>query len=64
MSEADEVAQAIYEQHPEFFPMRSRDYAKGVAIGQMPGESMTMIEVVTDALMELGHDRPQSNPHA
>lgn len=56
MSEADEVAQSIYEQHPEFFPMRSRDYAKGVAMGFMPGESVTMIEVVTDALMELGHE--------
>lgn len=56
MSEADEVAQAIYEQHPEFFPIRSRDVAVGIATGQMPGESHTMIQVVADALMELGHD--------
>lgn len=54
MSEADEVAQAIYEQFPEFFPMKSRAYALSVAAGQMPEESITMIQVVADALMELG----------
>ena len=57
MSEADEVAQAIFEQHPEFFPMKSRAYALSVATGQMPGESITMIQVVADALMELGHEQ-------
>lgn len=56
MSEADEVAQAIYEQHPEFFPMQSRAYALSVATGQMPGESFTMLQVVADALMELGNE--------
>lgn len=54
MSEADEVAQGIFEQHPEFFPMPSRGYALSVATGQMPGESLAMIQVVADALMELG----------
>lgn len=57
MSEADEVAQSIYEQHPEFFPMPNRRYALSVATGQMPEESITMIQVVADALMELGHER-------
>lgn len=56
MSEADEVAQGIFEQHPEFFPMQSRAYALSVATGQMPEESITMIQVVADALLELGHD--------
>lgn len=56
MSEADEVAQGIFEQHPEFFPMQSRAYALSVATGQMPEQSITMIQVVADALMELGHD--------
>lgn len=54
MSEADEVAQGIFEQHPEFFPMPSRGYALSVATGQMPEESLAMIQVVADALMELG----------
>lgn len=54
VSEADEVAQSIFEQFPEFFPMKSRAYALSVAAGQMPEESITMIQVVADALMELG----------
>jgi len=57
MSEADEIARAILDQHPEFFPMPNRAYALSVAVGQMPEESYTMQQVVADALMELSNEQ-------
>lgn len=53
MSEAEEVAAAIKEQHPEFFPITDRKVALGIATGQMPEESFQIIDAVADALMEL-----------
>lgn len=53
MSEADEVAASIKEQHPEYFPLKSRHQAVSIATGQMPEESITIIQAVADALMEL-----------
>lgn len=53
MSEADEVAASIKEQHPEFFPLTSRAQAVSIATGQMPEGSITIIQAVADALMEL-----------
>jgi hypothetical protein len=53
VSEADEVAAAIKEQHPEYFPLMTRRQAVNIATGQMPEESITIIEAVADALMEL-----------
>jgi hypothetical protein len=55
MSEVDEVAMAIYEQHPEFFPIKSRKHALSIATGQMPDDSFTMINLVADALLELSN---------
>lgn len=53
MSEADEVAKAIHEAHPGFFPIQSRAHAVSIATGQMPGESIAAIQAVADALMEI-----------
>lgn len=53
MSEADEIAQAIKEQHPGFFPIQSRAHAVSIATGQCPEESFTVIQNVANALMEL-----------
>ena len=53
MSEAQEVAESIKEQHPGFFPIQSRAHAVSIATGQMPEESITIIQAVADALMEL-----------
>lgn len=53
MSEVDEIAQAIKEQHPEFFPIGSRKQALCIAAGQCPEESFNIIQAVADALMEL-----------
>jgi hypothetical protein len=53
MSEPEEVAAAIKEQHPEFFPLTSRAQAVSIATGQMPEESITIIQAVADALLEL-----------
>ena len=57
MSEADEVAQAIYEAHPGYFPILSRAHAVSIATGQMPEESFAIIQAVADALMEIKHER-------
>lgn len=56
MSEAQEVARAIYEAHPEWFPLASRRYAVGVATGQCPEESIEVINAVADALLEIKPD--------
>ena len=53
MSEVDEIAQAIKEQHPGYFPIQTRAHAVSIATGQMPEESFTAIQAVADALMEL-----------
>lgn len=53
MSEVQEVADAIKEQHPEFFPLTSRHQAVSIATGQMPEESINIIQAVADALLEL-----------
>lgn len=53
MSEAEEVAERIFEQFPEYFPLTSRQQAVSIATGQMPEESITIIQAVADALMEL-----------
>lgn len=53
MSEAEEVAERIKEQHPEYFPLTSRHQAVSIATGQMPEESISIIQAVADALMEL-----------
>lgn len=57
MSEVDEVARAIFDQHPEFFPMPNYAYALSVATGQMPEESLTIVEAVAEALMELSNEQ-------
>lgn len=53
MSEPEEVAATIKEQHPEYFPLSSRHQAVSIATGQMPEESITIIQAVADALLEL-----------
>lgn len=53
MTEAHEVAQAIIEQHPGFFPVQTRQHAVSIATGQMPEESFQAIQAVADAIMEL-----------
>lgn len=53
MSEIDEVAQAIYDQHPEYFPLRNREQAMNIARGQMPEESFSMQDLLADALLEI-----------
>lgn len=53
MSEAEEVAAQIKEQHPEYFPLMTRQQAVNIATGQMPEESIQIIDAVADALMEL-----------
>jgi len=53
MSEIDEVAQAIYDQHPEYFPLRDREQAMNIAMGQMPEESFSMQDLLADALLEI-----------
>jgi hypothetical protein len=53
MSEPEEVALRIKEQHPEYFPLTSRHQAVSIATGQMPEESITIIQAVADALLEL-----------
>ncbi len=58
MSEIDEVAQAIYDQHPEYFPLRDREQALGVAIGQMPEESFSIQDLLADALLEIKPCKP------
>lgn len=52
MSEVDEVAQAIYDAHPEYFPLSSYHQALSIAVGQMPEESLTMQQAVAQALLE------------
>lgn len=53
MSEAEEVAAAIKDQYPEYFPLTSRHQAVSIAAGQMPEESILIIQAVADALLEL-----------
>lgn len=53
MSEAEAVAASIKEQHPEYFPLTSRHQAVSIATGQMSEESISIIQAVADALMEL-----------
>lgn len=57
MSEVDEVAQAIKEQFPEYFPITDRRKAISIAAGQMPEESFTMIQAVGEALLELSNEQ-------
>lgn len=54
MDEVDEVAQAIYEQFPTFFPMTCRTMATGIARGALDDdEAVQLIDNLADALMQI-----------
>mgnify|MGYP003407547478 CR=1 FL=1 len=52
MDEVDEVAQAIYEQRPEFFPL-TREQAVAVAWSELGNGSMVLIDNLADSLMQI-----------
>ena len=57
MTELEEVAQAIYEQHEELFPIRYRYVAICIAKAELgEGEPQQVIDGVADALMEFKKD--------
>lgn len=53
MDEVDEVAHAIYDQFPEFFPL-SNTSARALAVTSLEvGESLQLIDNLADALMQI-----------
>lgn len=53
MDEVDEVAQAIYDQHPEFFPISRISACALAATSLGVGESHQLVDNLADALMSI-----------
>ena len=63
MTEADEVAQVMFDATPRINLPVSRDQMFQFVYKQMPEESFTVMNAVTDALMKLAQERRNHGPN-